>query len=520
MNRQKKLVALAASLLFAPVTWLDMPAVAADGPTKNASKPTTVRPSSTPSSSAKRTANRADTLPRPTRKSNNAVTPASHLMQEEVSPQEVVQEGEIVYEDGHGVGLHGGCDGSCGGSCSSCEGGMSACDLGCCDTCLQPNRLCICLPAHGWAHMEYLMGWTSPMYVPPMVVTGTNTNSIFVGDSNTRVLLGEGYTTGRDTMLSDQRAGGRLRFGWSLGNFPGWGLDAEYLSLGNATETFRQVGTSTSPIAVPFIEMNPNLLQLLYTNSPNGTNESSKITDIINVRAQSRMDGGAFHFRKIFCCNTGCGPTLFCRGTVPTQSKWEGFVGYRFLQLKESIETTYSGTQPVTSAASDYFGTMNQFNGADFGVQWQGRRGFWSSDLMMRMAIGNNHQQVDIRGSSRLSSGTQTIFQSSTTGLLAAESNVGLRERDTFAVIPELGATLGYQLTQRIKLTAGYTFIYWSRVVRPGEQIDREINSLNNGFLTNGNPQNPRINPIKPQFEYKESDYWVQGLSLGGEYRW
>ncbi len=346
----------------------------------------------------------------------------------------------------------------------------------------------------------------------------------------TTVLLGEGNTNGRDNMLSDRRSGGRLRFGWWLANHPGWGIDAEYLSLGNQTDTFRANGKAANPIALAFDEVNPSLLQNLYNNDPNATSESSKVVDRATFRAQSRLDGGAFHFRKSLCCSSGCRPSLLMWGSVPYQTKWEGFVGYRYMQLKESLTGEYAAaipSNPVNNlAATDYFGVRNQFNGADFGVQWQGRRGYWSMDLLMRMALGNNHQQVDIRGNSSLTAQTsntttRTLFTSSTTGIYAAPSNVGTYDRDVFAVIPELGGTIGYQLTQRIKLTAGYTFIYWSRVVRPGDQVDREINSLNNGLLTApAAALNPRISPDKPQFTFVDSDYWVHSLNLGGEYRW
>ena len=42
--------------------------------------------------------------------------------------------------------------------------------------------------------------------------------------------------------------------------------------------------------------------------------------------------------------------------------------------------------------------------------------------------------------------------------------------------MPELGVTLGYQLNPCWRATLGYTFIYWSRVARAGDQIDRDIN--------------------------------------------
>jgi len=61
-------------------------------------------------------------------------------------------------------------------------------------------------------------------------------------------------------------------------------------------------------------------------------------------------------------------------------------------------------------------------------------------------------------------------------GLLALPSNIGTQTRNRFAVIPELGVKVGYQLTDHIRVYAGYNFLYASSVVRPGNQIDPVIN--------------------------------------------
>jgi hypothetical protein len=81
-------------------------------------------------------------------------------------------------------------------------------------------------------------------------------------------------------------------------------------------------------------------------------------------------------------------------------------------------------------------------------------------------------------------------------------------------MIPELGANVGYQLTQRLKLNVGYTFLYWSNLIRPGDQIDTTVNPNLLPPAIAGNTF------LGPAFEVRETDYWVQGLSIGGEYRW
>src|SRR5204862_492234 len=61
-------------------------------------------------------------------------------------------------------------------------------------------------------------------------------------------------------------------------------------------------------------------------------------------------------------------------------------------------------------------------------------------------------------------------------GLLALPSNIGRYSRDRFAVLPEASINLGYQVTPWLRATAGYTFLYCSNVVRPGDQVNLAVN--------------------------------------------
>ena len=80
--------------------------------------------------------------------------------------------------------------------------------------------------------------------------------------------------------------------------------------------------------------------------------------------------------------------------------------------------------------------------------------------------------------------------------------------------------TLCYQVTQRVRLTAGYNFLYWSNVFRPGEQIDRNLDAARIPNFCNLDPtQCPHglINPPRPQPTNRDTGFWAQGISLGLE---
>jgi len=212
--------------------------------------------------------------------------------------------------------------------------------------------------------------------------------------------------------------------------------------------------------------------------------------------------------------------------------------GVRFANLDESLRVvedlqqfTNITTNPPTLGNEidvvDRFGTENQFFGGEIGyeTEWQFRR--WSLNFLSKVAIGNTRQTVNISGSTTIDDGLGAI-DTSMGGLLTQNfthpdgfvvGNIGTYERDEFSMIPELGLTMGYNLTRRLKLTAGYTLLYWSNVVRPGDQIDLDVNG--NLLNRNGVPDPTTIVPgDHPRFVFRQTDLWAQGLNLGAEYTW
>ncbi len=61
----------------------------------------------------------------------------------------------------------------------------------------------------------------------------------------------------------------------------------------------------------------------------------------------------------------------------------------------------------------------------------------------------------------------------------------------------------------------GYDFLYWSSVARPGDQIDRTVNSTQIAPRTG-----PFTGPARPAFEFKNTDYWAHGVNFGVEFRY
>jgi hypothetical protein len=196
-------------------------------------------------------------------------------------------------------------------------------------------------------------------------------------------------------------------------------------------------------------------------------------------------------------------------------SRLDFVVGYRFMQLDESLfigEDLNAFQINNQFQIFDAFDAKTEFHGAELGLIYEFHRCRWSVELLAKVALGNNHQTVEINGGTNIiANGIPNYFQG---GLFAQRTNIGSYEQDKFGVIPELGVTFGYRVTDALKVSLGYNFMYWTRVVRPGEQIDRVVNPT---LLPGEIP--PGFGPLRPAFVFHDSDYWAQGLNIGLEYR-
>ena len=382
--------------------------------------------------------------------------------------------------------------------------------------CASPCRPVLC---DGWVQGEYLMWWPRPMRVPALVTSGTTTSEGVLGQNSTEVLVG-------GNVLDQMYSGGRFRIGFWTDPCHAHALEADGFWIGEATDSYSFQGSGaagTRVLARPFF----NVLQT--TASPNGREDAElvaypeQLRGTVTVEATSQLYGIGVHGMRTFCCREGCGQDLCGCGTACVQSRYLGFVGWRYLNLSEDLRINENLTSLLPAPddgrflIEDRFETENSFNGVDLGAVWKGRRGEYSLDWLMRVSVGANHQRVLIDGSTSLrgSSDAGNNFENATGGLLAQRTNIGEYSRNQFAVVPELGITLGCAIAPQWRATIGYSFLYWSSVVRPGDQIDRDVNP---------NLFPPETSPLtgleRPVFAFVESDLWVNGLNVGVERTW
>ncbi len=344
---------------------------------------------------------------------------------------------------------------------------------------------------------EYLLWWVNPGNIPVLASTSNNGNFGFLGQPGTQTLLGPGQ------FGPTLRDGFRVRAGAWLDECGTCGIDGSFFFLGSRGESFavnsNQFPTITRPIFAP--------------NIPGEFGELVSFpglsTGVLVVDTDSQLWGADVNFRKAVC------------RTCTSRSEW--FAGFRYLDLKENLRITEfitavanspqpTGTQIVVR---DSFGTHNQFYGGQIGWLVGRSRGRWDFDARLSLAMGVTHQTLTINGVQSVTQpgAPEQLFVG---GLLAAGPNIGTFTKDRFSVVPEATFTAGYRLTPNLRATLGYNFLYWSNVIRPGDQIDRVVdltfvpNSLNVPF--SGVP--------RPQPTFKSSDLFVHGIQFGIEYRW
>jgi hypothetical protein len=168
----------------------------------------------------------------------------------------------------------------------------------------------------------------------------------------------------------------------------------------------------------------------------------------------------------------------------------------------------------------DSFATRNNFYGGQFGFAVKSLPGdnLLSLEGGLKVALGNTSEEVAIAGSQirTFANGTRTVAGS---GVLALASNSGTHIDNRFAQIPEADFKVSYPVGRHLRLTAGFSALYWTNIARPALQIDRSIDITqipNNPLAAGATP----TGLARPGVPFHQSDLWLLGINLGLEYRW
>ncbi|MCS7047061.1 MAG: BBP7 family outer membrane beta-barrel protein [Gemmataceae bacterium] len=407
------------------------------------------------------------------------------------------------------------------GDCGLCEASCSAhrCGVrhgwlrecaGCCD-----DDCCLPRPGKFWLRGEYLLWQLNRQSAPPLV----SSDPTGLGEASGRALPGTQVIYGDEQLQDDNgiRSGARFAFGFWFPHCCDWGLDASFFFLANRGSQF----TAGSPGVISRLFYDDTNQQEAYQvvsgpyTDPFGQDFVANGTT--TIQNKTRLWGFDVNFRKKLCC----GPRYWL----------DGQIGYRYLQLADTLDIYESiypdelGRPFQQTLVYDGFRTRNQFNGFQLGLEGELRIiGRWYLAGSVKVAFGVVRQVVDIQGSTtflNVDDGTgQNIPRiDGVGGLYALVTNIGRYERDDFAFLPEFGIKLGFDITDHLRIYAGYNALYLSSVVRAADQIDRRVNIDYIPDVLNPRPvRGPQ--PMTPAVLLRRADFWAQGAQFGLEYHW
>jgi hypothetical protein len=338
--------------------------------------------------------------------------------------------------------------------------------------------------------------------LPPLVTTspvGTPRELAGVlGVPSTTVLFPD------DVISNPERSGGRFTIGFWFDREQLIGLESTSLFLAERSLRFLDGSNGVPILARPFFDVLSGMEASELVAFP------GVLAGNIAVTTSSQLWGTELNLR------TNCWRGCF----------WhvDWLAGVRFLGLDDNLSIAEGLTVPAGTGAlagssilvQDSFSTHNLFVGGQTGLDVGFSRGRWSLDLLAKVALGNTHEQATISGYSQFAvPGLPVSVQQG--GLYALPTNIGHFSRDRFAVVPEAGVTIGFQITRYLRALVGYSFLYNSAVIRPGQQIDRGVNVTQ---LPSQVGPGTLVGPARPAPILQGTDFWAQGLSFGLELRY
>lgn len=359
---------------------------------------------------------------------------------------------------------------------------------------------------HSWNRYEYLLWWSKAQPVPPLVTSsppGTDPN---LSGQHTTLLVGN------DSLANPDTSGGRFVYGFAINSEETLGLEATYFFLGSQTSTVHVANPFTSTgrqIGRPLVDPITDSEYIAPIALP------GSLAGGVTVSTTSRVTGWELN---------GVANLVHIPGVT-----LNAIAGYRYFMVNEGLRIEQQTWSPVTGGAwpslllaADQFDAHNRFHGGQFGINAELGEGPVFLELTGKIALGRTMQVVRTSGQSVMVTPGFPVPSAVPTanGVLAQPSNSGRFTNMPFAVLPEAGFKFGYRFGQKSRCYFGYNFIYLSDVVRAGDQVDRLVDPMAVPGMFVGRPVLETAWVQHPSPRMERTDFWVQGLIFGLEYRY
>jgi hypothetical protein len=345
--------------------------------------------------------------------------------------------------------------------------------------------------------VDYLLWWLRDVRVPPLLTTGPPASGGVLGQPGVAVLYGQDKIETERHAIPGRHLGFRATAGCWLDEGRTWGLEASCFFLERDSSDFKAESAGDRLLARPFV------------NALDGS-QSAEI--IAGFSPGVGLRTGRFNaFTKIELFGQELNLVVPVAGGP--DYRLDLLAGCHFLQMRERLDLTATGKllpdQAILFGVSDHLRTHNQFYGGQFGLSSEYTAGRWYVNWRGVVALGGTHQVLKAKGDRTLHSPAARTVQPF--GLYVLPTNRGESSNIELDVVSEIGVQLGYQWTDHCRTHVGYTLLYWTNPVRPGDQID----SLNLR-QTAGD----RSGPARPAVLFRDDYFWAQGLHAGLQLRW
>jgi hypothetical protein len=358
-------------------------------------------------------------------------------------------------------------------------------------------------PPRFWLRSDYLVWWTKGAPLPPLVTTGSPSDSApgALGQPGTSTIYGGGSAN------LGAVGGWRLDVGGYLDAHETWGLQSVFTILGRQEAGFDAYSDQNGNplIARPVVNANNNTETAYADSFPGALGGGVSITSSSEFLSYE-LNG----LRKIL-----------------QNDHWriDGLAGFRYMNLTEWLEVddtvvplasgalTFLG-QPVDTSSTlfdfDRFKTTNNFFGGQVGGRVIWTSGPISIESTTKFGLGATVEHTEISGATTVVNGAG-LASSAPGGVLATTANIGGYSQTRFSFVPEEDLNFNLAITPYISARIGYSFIYWTNVVRPGDQITRVVSPT----LVPSDPAYGTGGPNEPGNHFQTAGYWAQGLNIG-----
>lgn len=361
----------------------------------------------------------------------------------------------------------------------------------------------------GWVTADYMLMWLRNTNTP--VLATVSPAGVVKGDAGVFGAKNTVIAIGQEPFNAGAYSGLRLGGGFWFPQTEHWGAEASVFFLESRSTIFIASGSGApgSPtLARPFVDatlVRESAALTAFENESSGTVAAALSTQLWGMEANLLYrDDPARYLNTTF------------------------LAGLRYLDLDQSFNVQevstplgtnvipFNGALAITNPdkvrITDQFHTTNRFFGAQVGA-----RSAWEYDLLTvsvgaKVAVGTTHETLEVVGQSEALTSAGKTVATSRGGFLTNTGNIGSFSRDAFTIVPEADLKVALKLTQNLSAHLSYSFLYWSDVTNPTDQITRTVDLRR---IPTSAVFDPTVISRTTTGQLIPANYWANSLQFG-----